>query len=148
LDNKKDIGLYVLFRTVHDNFQVKLFPPKNIFFNIFFKYSLNIYANVFNIFKFELNPLDNKKDISIYVLFRTFQVNFQDISVTRIRQLQHLLMLIVMAVGGHIVQSLVVTLSDRIYYLPFPSMAMKTSSVHVLLSWAIDINSVNMIETQ
>ena len=33
-------------------------------------------------FKFELNPLDNKKDISLYVLFRTFQVNFQDISVT------------------------------------------------------------------
>ena len=53
-----------------------------------------------------------------------------------------------MAVGGHIIQSLVDTLSDRIYYLPFPSMAMKTSSVHVLLSWAIDINSVNMIEIQ
>ena len=34
-------------------------------------------------FKFELNPLDNKKDIGLYVLFRTFQVNFQDISVTR-----------------------------------------------------------------
>ena len=32
---KKDIGLNVLFRTFHDNFQVKLFPPKNIFFNIF-----------------------------------------------------------------------------------------------------------------
>ena len=29
-----------------------------------------MYANVFNIFKFELNPLDNKKDIGIYVLFR------------------------------------------------------------------------------
>ena len=41
LDNKKDIGLYVLFRTFHDNFQVKLFPPKIIFF-IFFQYSLNI----------------------------------------------------------------------------------------------------------
>ena len=26
-----------------------------------------------------------KKDISLYVLFRTFQVNFQDISVTHIR---------------------------------------------------------------
>jgi hypothetical protein len=26
--------------------------------------------------------LENKKDISLYVLFRTFQVNFQDISVT------------------------------------------------------------------
>jgi hypothetical protein len=37
LDNKKDIGLYVLFRTFHDNFQVKLFPPKIIFFLIFFK---------------------------------------------------------------------------------------------------------------
>ena len=36
LDNKKDIGLYVLFRTFHDNFQVKLFPPKINFFLIFF----------------------------------------------------------------------------------------------------------------
>jgi hypothetical protein len=79
---KKYIGLYVLFRTFHDNFQVKLFPPKIIFLWFFFKYSLNIYANVFNIFKFELNPLDNKNDIGLYVLFRTFQVNFQDISVT------------------------------------------------------------------
>ena len=35
LTKKKDIGLYVLFRTFHDNFQVKLFPPKNIFFNLF-----------------------------------------------------------------------------------------------------------------
>jgi hypothetical protein len=33
------------------------------------------------IFKFELNPLDNEKDISLYVLFRIFQ----DISVTHIR---------------------------------------------------------------
>ena len=44
LDNKKDIGLYVLFRTFHDNFQVKLFPPKKCFFNffssIFVKYML------------------------------------------------------------------------------------------------------------
>ena len=42
-----------------------------------------MYANVFNIFKFELNPLDNKKDISIYVLFRTFSVseNFLEESV-------------------------------------------------------------------
>jgi hypothetical protein len=79
---KNDIGLNVLFRTFHDNFQVKLFPPKIIFLWFFFKYSLNIYANVFNIFKFELNPLDNKNDIGLYVLFRTFQVNFQDISVT------------------------------------------------------------------
>ena len=28
---KKDIGLNVLFRTFHDNFQVNLYPPKNIF---------------------------------------------------------------------------------------------------------------------
>jgi hypothetical protein len=34
-----------------------------------------MYATVFNIFKFELNPLDNKKDISLYVLFRTFSVS-------------------------------------------------------------------------
>ena len=32
---KKDIGLYVLFRTFHNNFQVKLFPPI-----IFVKYML------------------------------------------------------------------------------------------------------------
>ena len=40
--NKKDIGLYVLFRTFHDNFQVKLFPPKKnkYFFQIFVKYML------------------------------------------------------------------------------------------------------------
>ena len=82
LDNKKkDISLYVLFRTFHDNFQVKLFPPKNLFFYLFLNIRY-IYANVFKIFKYELNPLDNKKDISLYVLFRTFQVNFQDISVT------------------------------------------------------------------
>ena len=36
LYNEKDIGLYVLFMTFHDNFQVKLFPPKIIFF--FFKF--------------------------------------------------------------------------------------------------------------
>ena len=40
---KKDIGLNVLFKTFHDNFQVKLFPPKKNLFNYFFKYSLNIY---------------------------------------------------------------------------------------------------------
>ena len=78
---KPDIGLNVLFRTFQDNFQVKLFPSKKKIY-ILFLYSLAIYANVFNIFKFELNPLDNKKDIRFYVLFRTFQVNFQDISVT------------------------------------------------------------------
>ena len=32
----------VIFRTFHDNFQVKLFPPKIIFFLIVFKYSLHI----------------------------------------------------------------------------------------------------------
>jgi hypothetical protein len=48
----------------------------------FFKYSLNT-CNVFNIFKFELNPLDNKKRYrplcTFQDIFRTFQVNFQDI---------------------------------------------------------------------
>ena len=73
---KKDIDLYVLFRTFHDNFQVKLFPPKNIFLIFFFNIR-ETYANVFNIFKFELSPLDNKKDIGLYVLFRTFHDNFQ-----------------------------------------------------------------------
>ena len=61
-------------------FRSNYFHLKKIFFNFF----LNIRFNVFNIFKFELNPLDNKKDIGFYVLFRTFQVNFQDISVTRL----------------------------------------------------------------
>ena len=78
--------LYVLFRTFQDNFQVKLFPPKKkknlIFLKIFVSYMLMY----FTFSKFELNPLDNKKDISLYVLFRTFQVNLQDISVTRIIQ--------------------------------------------------------------
>ena len=41
---KKDIGLNALFRTFHDNFQVKLFPAKKLFFYIFvlifFKYML------------------------------------------------------------------------------------------------------------
>ena len=67
---KKNIN--VIFRTFHDNFQVKLFPPKIIFFLFFFLNNRYIYANVFKIFKFELNPLENKKDISLYVLFRTF----------------------------------------------------------------------------
>jgi hypothetical protein len=64
-----------IFRSIY--FHLKLSFFLFIFFNIRY-----IYANVFKIFKFELNPLDNKKDISLYVLFRTFQVNFQDISVT------------------------------------------------------------------
>jgi hypothetical protein len=48
----------------------------------FFSFFLNIryiYANVFKIFKFELNPLDNKKDIGLYVLFRTFSGHFMTI---------------------------------------------------------------------
>jgi hypothetical protein len=75
---KKDIGLNVLFRTFHDNFQVKLFPLKVIFF-LFLLDIRYIYANVFKIFKFELNPLDNKKDIGLYVLFRTFSGHFRSI---------------------------------------------------------------------
>jgi hypothetical protein len=71
---KKCLGGNNLTWKFHDNFQVKLFPPKNMFLIFFFKYSLN---NVFNIFKFELNPLDNKKGIGLYVLFRTFHDNFQ-----------------------------------------------------------------------
>ena len=42
LIKKNDIGLNVLFRTFHDNFQVKLFPPKITFFLKNIKYSLNI----------------------------------------------------------------------------------------------------------
>jgi hypothetical protein len=62
-------------------FRSNYFHLRLSFFN-FFLNNCYIYANVFKVFKFELNPLDNKKDISLYVLFRTFQVNFQDISVT------------------------------------------------------------------
>jgi hypothetical protein len=80
LDNKKDIGHYVLFRTFHDNFQVKLFPPKIIFFNFFLNIRY-IYPNVFKIFKCELNPLDNKKRnrplCTFQDIFRTFHDNFQ-----------------------------------------------------------------------
>ena len=76
---KKKCTFQDIFRTFHDNFQVKLFPPKIIFFNFFLNIRY-IYANVFKIFKFELNPLpalDNKKDIGLYVLFRIFHDNFQ-----------------------------------------------------------------------
>ena len=62
------------FRTI---FKSNYFHLKKIFFIYFFKYSLNIYANVFSIFKFALSPLDNKKDIGFNVLFRTFHDNFQ-----------------------------------------------------------------------
>ena len=83
LDNKKDIGLYVLFRTFSGHFMTifrsNYFHLKLSFFN-FFLNNYYIYANVFKIFKFEINPLDNKKDISLYVLFRTFSGHFQDIS--------------------------------------------------------------------
>jgi hypothetical protein len=80
LDNKKIYRplctFHDIFRTFHDNFQVKLFPLKNILVYFFLDIRW-IYASVFNIFKFELNPLDNKKDIGHYVLFRTFHDNFQ-----------------------------------------------------------------------
>jgi hypothetical protein len=52
-------------------FRSNYFHLKLSYFNIFLN-NCYIYANVFNIFKFELNPLDNKKDIGHYVLFRTF----------------------------------------------------------------------------
>ena len=46
LDNKKRYRplctFQDIFRTFHDNFQVKLFPLKKCFFNYFFQYSLNI----------------------------------------------------------------------------------------------------------
>ena len=38
-----------------------------------------MYANVFNILKFELNPLDNKKDIGLYVLFQDISGQFSGI---------------------------------------------------------------------
>ena len=37
---KKDIGLNVLFRTFHDNFQVKLYPPNFFFFFFFFNFRI------------------------------------------------------------------------------------------------------------
>jgi hypothetical protein len=57
-------------------FRSNYFHLKLSFFNIFLNIRY-IYANVFKIFKFELNPLDNKKDIDLYLLFRTFHDNFQ-----------------------------------------------------------------------
>ena len=57
-------------------FRLNYFHLKSSFFLNFLNIRY-IYANVCNIFKFELNPLDNKKDIGLYVLFRTFHDNFQ-----------------------------------------------------------------------
>jgi hypothetical protein len=57
-------------------FRSNYFHLKLSFFNLFLNIRY-IYANVFKIFKCELNPLDNKKDIGLYVLFRTFHDNFQ-----------------------------------------------------------------------
>ena len=48
-------------------------------FLIFFLNIRYIYPNVFKIFKCELNPLDNKKDIGLYVLFMTFSGHFMTI---------------------------------------------------------------------
>ena len=56
-------------------FKSNYFHLKLSFFFIFLN-NCYIYANVFKIFKFELNPLDNQKDISLYVLFRTFSGQF------------------------------------------------------------------------
>ena len=71
---------YVLFMTFSEHFMTifrsNYFHLKLSFFNIFLNIRY-IYANVFKIFKFELNPLDNKKDIDLYLLFRTFHDNFQ-----------------------------------------------------------------------
>ena len=58
-------------------FRSNYFHLKKIFYIYFFFFNIrSIYASVFNIFKFELNPLDNKKDIGLYVLFRTFSGQF------------------------------------------------------------------------
>ena len=76
---KKDIGLCVLFRTFHDNFQVKLFPPKIIFSKkkilIFVTYML-MYLRFSN-----LNSIHwiIKKYIGLYVLFRIFSGHFMTI---------------------------------------------------------------------
>ena len=59
-------------------FRSNYFHPKLSFFYFFLNIRY-IYANIFTIFKFELNPLDNKKDIGLYVLFRTFSGHFMTI---------------------------------------------------------------------
>ena len=59
-------------------FRSNYFHLKFLFF-LFFLNIRYIYANVFKIFKGELNPLDNKKDIGLYVLFRTFSGHFMTI---------------------------------------------------------------------
>jgi hypothetical protein len=41
--------------------------------------TIDLTLTLFNIFKFELNPLVNKKDIGLYVLFRTFSGHFMTI---------------------------------------------------------------------
>ena len=56
-------------------FRSNYFHLKLSFFN-FFLNNCYIYANVFKIFKFELNPLNNKKDISLYVLFQDISGQF------------------------------------------------------------------------
>ena len=58
LDNKKDIGLYVLFRTFHDNFQVKLFPPKNYYFCI-----LNVFILILFLRKMQLMNFKKKERV-------------------------------------------------------------------------------------
>ena len=63
---KKDIGLYVLFRTFSGHFMT-------IFRSNYFHLKKKK-----NKFKFELNPLENEKDIGLYVLFRTFFRTFHD----------------------------------------------------------------------
>ena len=61
-------------------FRSNYFHLKLSFLIFFFKYC-DIYANVFKIFKFELNPLDNNKRYrplcTFQDIFRTFHDNFQ-----------------------------------------------------------------------
>ena len=48
---------------------------KNSFYTKYLQYKFSKLVKV----KFELNPLDNKKDIGLYVLFRTFSGHFMTI---------------------------------------------------------------------
>jgi hypothetical protein len=84
-ENVKYISIYLkncfggnnLTWKIHDNFQVKLFPPKIIFFNFFLKIFVK-YMLMYLTFS-NLNSIHRiiKKDIDLYVLFRTFHDNFQ-----------------------------------------------------------------------
>ena len=74
------MGLDVLFKTFSGHFMTisgpSCFHLKLFFFNYFLSVR-KICAGVFNIFEFELNPLDGGEDMGLCVIFGTFHDNFQ-----------------------------------------------------------------------